>query len=173
MVKRFDVLVVGAGSAGCALARRLSDDDRIPVGLIEAGGSDERDSIRIPGRFFSNWGTDVDWGYDSVPQPGTAGRVHPMPRGKVLGGTRSINGMIYLRGAASDYDRWANQGCAGWDWVRVQRCFEELESILLPRVLEPRHELPAAMVEAAAEAGFPRSATFDAGALDGVGWNRS
>lgn len=169
----FDVVIVGAGSAGCALAHRLSADPAISVALIEAGGSDERDSIRIPSRFFSNWDTDVDWQYVSTPQRGTAGRTHKMPRGRVLGGTSSINGMVYLRGAASDYDGWEAGGCAGWGWDAVRRSFEGLEELLRPAVLDLRNELSQAMVEAAVQAGFPRSATFDAGTLEGTGWNKS
>lgn len=169
----YDVVVVGAGSAGCALAHRLSADPAVSVALVEAGGSDERASIRVPNRYFSNWDTDVDWRHVSTPQSGTANRVHKLPRGRVLGGTSSINGMVYLRGAASDYDRWAAAGCVGWDWPSVRSAFEELEECLRPAVLDPLNELSQAMVEAGAQAGFPRRSTFDDGTLEGVGWNRS
>lgn len=168
-----DVVIVGAGSAGCALANRLSSDPACNVLLLEAGGSDERDAIRIPREYFSLWDTDVDWQYVSTPQRGTANRTHKMPRGKVLGGTSSLNGMVYLRGARSDYDGWAAQGCKGWDWQSLMPEFEGLESWLRPAVLDPLNELSQAMVEAAIEAGFPRSPTFDAGTLDGAGWNKS
>jgi choline dehydrogenase len=171
--RSFDVVVVGAGSAGCALVNRVSADPAVSVCLIEAGGADDRGAIRVPARYFSLWGTDVDWRYVSTPQPGTAGRVHPMPRGKVLGGTSSINGMVWLRGAASDYDGWAAGGCAGWEWARVRAAFDELEAWLRPGWLEPRNPLSAAMVEAAVAAGLPRNPDFDQGTLDGAGWNRA
>ena len=110
MSQRYDHVIVGAGSSGCALARRLSDDPEVTVALIEAGGLDDREAITSPTEYFKLWGTDVDWGYESVPQQGTKGRVHGMPRGKVLGGTSSINGMVYLRGAREDFDAWAATG---------------------------------------------------------------
>ncbi len=171
--KTYDFIVVGAGSAGCAMANRLSSDPAASVLLLEAGGPDEREAIRVPRQYFSLWGTDVDWGYVSTPQPGTAGRTHVMPRGRVLGGTSSINGMVYLRGAASDYDGWAASGCPGWEWESVRHDFDELETWVRPTVLQPHNPLAATMIEAAVQAGFPRSATFDDGILDGAGWNKA
>ncbi|HLL51781.1 MAG TPA: GMC family oxidoreductase N-terminal domain-containing protein, partial [Thermomicrobiales bacterium] len=130
-------------------------------------------AIRVPRQYFSLWGTDVDWQYVSTPQPGTAGRTHLMPRGRVLGGTSSLNGMVYLRGAASDYDRWAQTGCADWGWESVRQAFEKLEEWLRPAVLNPHNPLMDVMVAAANEAGFPYNPSFDSGTLDGVGWNKS
>jgi choline dehydrogenase len=169
----YDVIVVGAGSAGCALANRLSTNPSLSVALLEAGGSDDREAIRVPRQYFSLWGTDVDWQHVSTPQVGTMDRVHVMPRGRVLGGTSSINGMVYLRGARSDYDGWAAGGCTGWEWSRVRPEFEELERWLRPAVLEPHNPASQAMVDAAVEAGFPRNASFDSGDLFGAGWNKS
>nr|MBA3450097.1 GMC family oxidoreductase N-terminal domain-containing protein [Chloroflexia bacterium] len=113
------------------------------------------------------------WGYLSTPQVGTADRVHPMPRGRVLGGTSSLNGMVYLRGARSDYDGWAALGCSGWDWASVCQEFEDLEQWLRPALLQPHNPLVEAMIEAAIEAGFPRNPSFDSGTLDGAGWNKA
>jgi choline dehydrogenase len=169
----WDFIIVGAGSAGCALANRLSSDPSVSVLVVEAGGADDREAIRVPRQYFSLWGTDVDWQYVSTPQPGTAGRSHLMPRGRVLGGTSSLNGMVYLRGAASDYDRWAEAGCTGWDWSSVRQAFEELEEWLRPAVLQPHNPLTEAMAAAAHQAGFPYNPSLDSGTLDGVGWNKS
>jgi choline dehydrogenase len=173
MSDRYDYVIVGAGSSGCALARRLSDDPQATVALIEAGGPDDNPSIHAPVEYFSLWGSDVDWQYASVPQPNLQGRVLAMPRGRVLGGTSSINGMVYLRGASSDFDRWAAAGCRGWDWETVRASYDEMEAVLEPAVLGDNNPLSAVFIEAAVEAGFPRSETFDAGTLDGAGWNRS
>ena len=173
MVSSFDVVIVGAGSAGCALAHRLSADPSRRVCLIEAGGSDDREAIRVPRQYFSLWGSDVDWKYLSTPQSGTAGRTHVMPRGKVLGGTSSLNGMVYLRGGAADYDRWERLGATGWGWASIRRSFEAMEEILKPSILNPHNPLSETMVEAAVQAGLPRNPDFDSGTLDGAGWNRS
>ncbi len=173
MSDSYDYVIVGAGSSGCALARRLSDNPDVTVALIEAGGADDHPYIHTPVEYFKLWGTEVDWQYRSLPQRHLQGRVLAMPRGRVLGGTSSINGMVYLRGAASDFDRWAAGGCSGWDWETVRGSYEDMEAILQPAVLGDNNPLSEVFIEAAVEAGFPRSATFDAGTLDGVGWNRS
>lgn len=173
MSQSFDVVIVGAGSAGCALANRLSSDPSLQVALLEAGGDDSRDAIRIPHQYFSLWGTDVDWQYVSTAQQGTAGRTHVMPRGKVMGGTSSLNGMVYLRGAASDYDAWAKAGCTGWGWTDVLPSFEAMEEWLRPAVLEPHNAVSVAMRDAAVQTGLPLNPDFDSGTLDGAGWNKS
>jgi len=169
----YDVVIVGAGSAGCALANRLSADPSVTVALLEAGGADDRQAIQTPHVYFSLWGTDVDWQYVSTPQSGTENRVHRLPRGRVLGGTSSLNGMVYLRGSQADYDGWAAGGCTGWDWSQVGPAFDELETWLKPAVLAPHSPVTEAMIDAAVQAGFPRSDSFDNGVLDGAGWNKS
>jgi choline dehydrogenase len=173
MRQSFDVVIVGAGSAGCALANRLSSDPTLRIALLEAGGDDSREAIRVPHQYFTLWGTDVDWQYVSTAQTGTCGRTHVMPRGKVLGGTSSLNGMVYLRGAASDYDAWAAAGCPGWGWADVVPSFEALEEWLRPAVLEPHNPISIAMRDAAVGTGLPLNPNFDDGTLDGAGWNKS
>ena len=173
MSQSFDVVIVGAGSAGCALANQVSAEPSLRVALLEAGGDDSREAIRVPHQYFSLWGTDVDWHYVSTAQQGTRGRTHVMPRGKVMGGTSSINGMVYLRGAASDYDAWAAAGCRGWGWADVVPSFEAMEQWLRPAVLEPHNPVSVAMRDAAVQAGIPLNPDFDGGKLDGAGWNRS
>lgn len=173
MSQSFDVVIVGAGSAGCALANRLSSDPTLRVALLEAGGDDSREAILVPHQYFTLWGSDVDWQYVSTAQKGTCGRTHVMPRGKVLGGTSSLNGMVYLRGAASDYDAWANAGCAGWGWKDVVPSFEAMERWLRPSVLASHNAISVAMRDAAIQSGLPSNSDFDSGTLDGAGWNRS
>src|ERR1700712_5196504 len=121
MSEMYDVVVVGAGSAGCALARHLSDDPEITVALLEAGGEDADPDIATPSAYYKLWGSALDWDYRSAPQRGTAGRVHQLPRGRVLGGTSAINGMVYLRGPAADFDGWA---VYGWGWDDVRAAYE-------------------------------------------------
>ena len=172
-VSSYDYVVVGGGSSGCALARKLSDNPEVSVALIESGGADDRWEIASPAEYFKLWGTDVDWKYESVPQAGTNHRIHRMPRGRVLGGTSSINGMVYLRGASSDFDSWADDGCTDWDWTTVRNAYEEMEAVLAPAFVGDRNPLSEVFLAAAEQAGFAQNPFFDSGSLDGAGWNRS
>ena len=120
MAESFDFIIVGAGSAGCVLANRLSEDGRNQVLLIEAGGGDRNPIFRLPilaGAAY--WYKPSNWGYVTEPQAGLDGRVIKWPRGKVLGGSSTINGMMYMRGTRGDYDRWAQSGLTGWSYVDV------------------------------------------------------
>nr|BFF04943.1 GMC family oxidoreductase N-terminal domain-containing protein [Streptoalloteichus tenebrarius] len=118
--------MVGAGTAGSVVARRLVDAGR-RVLVVEAGGRDEHPAIHDPTRLLELWGSSVDWGFWTEPQPGCGGRRIYWPRGRVLGGCSAINGMIYTRGASADYDHWAYQGCYGWDWASVLPYFRRAE----------------------------------------------
>jgi choline dehydrogenase len=127
-VEHFDYVIVGAGSAGCVLANRLSADPAIRVCLIEAGGSDWYPWIHIPiGYFYTFDNPRTDWRFRTEPDAGLNGRSIKYPRGRVLGGTSSINGMVYIRGQAADYDGWRQQGNVGWAWNDVLPYFRKSE----------------------------------------------
>jgi choline dehydrogenase len=111
--ENFDYVIVGAGSAGCVLASRLSEDPAVHVLLLEAGGPDSVDAIRLPAAFATLFKTDLDWAYETEPQRQVDSPTY-FPRGKTLGGSSSINVMMYSRGNLADYDDWAELGCAGW-----------------------------------------------------------
>jgi choline dehydrogenase len=175
-----DVLVVGGGSAGCVVARRLVDAGA-EVLLVEAGRPDENPAIHEPSRLFELWDSEDDWGYRTVPQCACAGRELHWPRGRVLGGSSSLNGMIYARGDRSDYDTWAYLGNAGWCYDDVLPLFKRSEDFdagptdyhgaggpLHVRSRYEPHPLTAAAVEAAMQAGIPFNEDHNAERLDGV-----
>ena len=126
---QYDYIIVGAGSAGCVLAGRLSEDPQIRILLLEAGGADRDPLIHIPLGIGKLWkDRRHDWGYSTEPQSELNRRSIELPRGKVLGGSSSINAMLYLRGHRGDYDRWARQGLAGWSYAQVLAYFKRTES---------------------------------------------
>ncbi len=126
--ERYDYVIVGAGAAGCVLANRLSSDPAVRVALIEAGGADNHPLIRIPAGVAGLIGhPQLDWRYSTAPQAEAAGRSIPLPRGRVLGGCTSTNGMVYFRGHPGDYDEWAAMGCEGWSYADVLPYFMRSE----------------------------------------------
>lgn len=128
-MEEFDYVIVGAGSAGCVLANRLSSKPDIRICIVEAGGKDSSLRVRIPAGILSLYNDPkYDYGYYSVPQPELNNRRIPLNRGKALGGSSAINSMLYIRGAASDYDAWADLGCASWGWNDVLPIFKDLEN---------------------------------------------
>ena len=182
----FDYIVTGAGSAGCAVAARLSESGRYRVLLLEAGGRDTNPWIHIPmgfAKMFAN--PRVNWMYESEPEKELDGRTLYQPRGKVLGGTSSINGMVYMRGNAADYDEWRQRGCEGWDYDSVLPFFkkaedqergpDEFHGVGGPlHVSNPvRSPLADAMVAAAIEAGIPANDDFNGARQEGVGYFQS
>lgn len=181
-----DYIVVGAGSAGCAMADRLSESGANVV-LLEAGGEDSNIWIHIPAgvkKAFQN--PALNWGYQSEPEEGTAGRPIVWPRGKVLGGSSSINGMLYVRGNAADYDGWAQRGCRGWSYAEVLPFFKRSETYVSGgdddyrgrsgplQVRDYDTILPAThrFIEAAQQAGFRHNRDMNGAAQEGVGYSQ-
>ena len=124
----FDYVIVGAGSAGCVLANRLSENPNTSVALLEAGGKDNYVWIHIPvGYLYCMGNPRTDWGFKTEPDAGLNGRSLNYPRGRVLGGCSSINGMIYMRGQSNDYDQWRQSGNTGWGWDDVLPYFKKSE----------------------------------------------
>ena len=123
-----DYVIVGAGSAGCALAARLSEDGAARVLLLEAGGTNRHMSVTIPAAFAQQFHTKRDWDLATEPEPGCDGRSLFVPRGKGLGGSSAMNAMMYVRGRPLDYDMWAQQeGATGWSWSDVKPYFLRAE----------------------------------------------
>ncbi|HYD57163.1 MAG TPA: GMC family oxidoreductase N-terminal domain-containing protein, partial [Burkholderiales bacterium] len=166
----YDYVIVGAGSAGCVLANRLTANGRKTVLLLEAGPRDTDRWIHVPlgyGKLFAR--TDINWAYESEPEPALNGRRIFTPRGKVLGGSSSINGLVYIRGQREDFDAW---GIAGWDFAALRPYFEKAEAELRISDLE-RHELADAFIDAAASLGIPRTADFNGEVQEGTGYYRT
>src|SRR5277367_4683168 len=180
----YDYIIVGAGSAGCVLANRLTASGRNRVLLLEAGGADRNIWIHIPlgyGKLFSN--AKVNWLYKTEPEPELNNRQIIQPRGKVLGGSSSINGLLYIRGQHEDFDHWRQLGNTGWAFEDVLPCFRRSEDqergadalhgaggpLSVSDVCEP-HPLCEAFIAAAESAGIPRNDDFNGPRQEGAGY---
>ncbi len=175
----YDYVIVGAGSAGCVLAARLSEDPDTSVLLLEAGPPDVNDNIHVPLGYLKLAGTEVDWHYWSAPEPECDERSLPLPRGRVLGGSSSVNAMVYIRGNHRDYDEW---GAPGWSWDDLfpyflraednERGESEWHAVGGPLPVSDQRSgiaIPPAFVEAGVEAGLARNEDFNGAGQDGVG----
>lgn len=180
----FDYVIVGAGSAGATLAARLSEDPAVSVCLIEAGPKDTHPAITIPlGLIWLSKHPKLNWLYASTPQAGLGGRSVSIPRGKVLGGSSAINGMIYIRGQAEDYDGWAAQGCTGWGFAdvlpyfmksegntgEVDRAYHGTQGPLTVEKLKDPSPMDAVFVDAANQLQISANADFNGASQEGVG----
>jgi choline dehydrogenase-like flavoprotein len=180
----YDVVVIGSGSAGCVIARRLVDAG-VRVCVLEIGGVDDNPAIHDPARVMELQGSPDDWDYVTVPQPGCGGRELHLPRGKVLGGSSAINGMIYIRGHRSDYDYWAYLGNHGWGYEDVLPLFKRSEDfdggesayhgsggeLHVQSAYEP-HPLLADVVAGAQEIGVPFNPDHNGADLDGASFTQ-
>jgi choline dehydrogenase-like flavoprotein len=177
----YDYVIVGAGSAGCVLANRLSEDRARSVLLIEAGGRDRSPKIKIPAAFAQQFKTKLDWHYETEPEPGCDDRRIFIPRGKSIGGSSSMNAMLYVRGCAADYDGWAAEGCEGWSWQEVLPYFKRSErregepsenhgtsgTLNVADSTSPR-KLTRLMIDAARANDFPLDPDYNDGEPNGV-----
>jgi choline dehydrogenase len=180
----YDYIVTGAGSAGCAVAARLSETGRHQVLLLEAGGRDSSPWIHIPVGYYRLFTHETyNWRFESEPVAGLNGRTSYQPRGKMLGGTSSLNGMVYMRGTAADYDGWRQLGCVGWDYESVLTFFRKAENQergedefhgvggpLNVTDAHYKHEIIDAIIEAAVQAGIPRNRDFNGATQEGAGY---
>ncbi|MEX1027815.1 MAG: GMC family oxidoreductase N-terminal domain-containing protein, partial [Candidatus Paceibacterota bacterium] len=181
--KEYDYIIVGAGSAGCVIAARLSEDPDVEVLLLEAGGSDAHADVDDPARWPRLLRSERSWGYETVPLRHCNNRIDRVPRGKMLGGCHSLNANAWVRGHRSDFEAWEAEGCKGWGWAEVSRLYQriedwhgaasELRGVGGPLYVAPPvdpHPIAAAFVESSSEIGVPRLEDHNGSEMEGVGF---
>src|SRR5580698_3940584 len=182
-----DFVVIGAGSAGCVMAARLSEDPRTKVVLLEAGGADTNPWIHIPLGFGKNFANAaVNWCYETEADPSIGGRKIFWPRGKVLGGSSSINGMVYIRGQKEDFDHWRQLGNAGWSYddclpyfkraehqTRGRDDYHGTDGPLCVSDVAQNDPISEAFINSAIACGIPRNDDFNGAVQDGVGYHQT
>ena len=181
-MRRYDYVIVGAGSAGCVLAARLSADPNVKVALLEAGDEDSANEIRVPAATLQLTKTKYDWDFYSEAEPGLGGRSVPLARGKGIGGTLSINAMVYIRGNPADFDNWERDGASGWSYREMlpyfirgesnERGEERFHGRSGPMSVQDAryvHPLSKRFIEAAKQAGHPYNEDFNGATQIGVG----
>ena len=180
--QEFDYIIAGAGSAGCVLAARLSQDPNVRVALVEAGGPDDAPEIKMPAAFPQLFKTKYDWDFSSEPEPCLWERRIYLPRGKTLGGSSAINAMIYIRGNAADFDGWADEGAPGWSYREMlpyfirSECNERGDSRyhghsgpLAVQDSRSMHPLVDHLLDAAVSAGYRSNDDFNGASQMGAG----
>ena len=182
----YDFIVVGAGSAGSVVARRLAEQKAAKVLVLEAGGTEIPANSINPSVWFMLLGSNIDWGYFSTPQPGLNGRRTYEPRGKVIGGTGQLYIMMHIRGHPWDYDNWQYNGCPGWSYEQVLPYFKKMENqedttspwaghggpmSVINAGKHPHHPLSPSFIEACLELGYPPTDDFNGPEMAGVGWH--